>query len=42
MIKLFRVILDSNDSVQPGDILSVTPQPDRIRWFDPSNELAVA
>lgn len=40
--QLFRVILDSNDSVQAGDTLTVTPHADRIRWFDPSNELAVA
>lgn len=40
--QLFRVILDSDMTVNPGDKLTLAPQPDRIRWFDPQSTLAVA
>ncbi|MCR8725000.1 ABC transporter ATP-binding protein [Frigidibacter sp. ROC022] len=40
--KLFRVILDSDMKVRPGETLTLAPQPDRIRWFDPETTLAVA
>jgi multiple sugar transport system ATP-binding protein len=28
----FRAVLDSDLTVRPGDILTLAPQPDRIRW----------
>jgi multiple sugar transport system ATP-binding protein len=37
----FRVILESNATPRPGDILTVRPTPDRIRWFDPSTQQAL-
>ena len=40
--KLFRVILDSDTVVKPGQTLTLAPQPDRVRWFDPETTLAVA
>ena len=39
---LFRVILDSDTVVKPGQILTLAPQPDRVRWFDPETTRAVA
>lgn len=39
---MFRATLDSDLAVKPGDHLTLTPQPDRIRWFDPETTLAVA
>jgi multiple sugar transport system ATP-binding protein len=39
---LFRVILDSDASVKAGETLTLAPQPDRVRWFDPETTLAVA
>ena len=38
----FRAVLDSDLSVKPGDKLTLTPQTDRIRWFDPETTRAVA
>jgi len=38
----FRAVLDSDLTVRPGDILTLAPQPDRIRWFDPETTQAVA
>lgn len=38
---LFRAVLDSDLSVKPGDTLTLAPQPDRMRWFDPETTLAV-
>jgi multiple sugar transport system ATP-binding protein len=38
----FRTILDSDMTVRPGDTLTLAPQPDRVRWFDPETNLAVA
>ena len=40
--KLFRAVLDSELEVKPGDVLKLSPMPDRIRWFDPETTLAVA
>lgn len=40
--QMLRVVLDSNSSIQPGETLHWTPVADRIRWFDPSTELALA
>lgn len=39
---LFRAVLDSDLSVKPGDTLTLAPQSDRIRWFDPETTRAVA
>ncbi|MGH1416081.1 MAG: ABC transporter ATP-binding protein [Pelagimonas sp.] len=38
---LFRAVLDSDLRVSPGDTLTLSPTPDRIRWFDPETEHAV-
>jgi multiple sugar transport system ATP-binding protein len=38
---LFRVVLDSDIRVAPGDELSLVPKPDRVRWFDPETGGAV-
>jgi multiple sugar transport system ATP-binding protein len=38
----FRTVLDSDLTVRPGDTLMLAPQPDRVRWFDPETNLAVA
>ena len=40
--RMFRAVLDSDLTVQPGDPLTLAPQPDRVRWFDPETTLAVA
>ncbi|NND92730.1 MAG: ABC transporter ATP-binding protein [Granulosicoccus sp.] len=40
--EILRVVLDSDAPVKPGDELRWSPAPDRIRWFDPASELAVA
>jgi len=39
---LFRAVLDSDLNIRPGQILKLSPQPDRVRWFDPETTLAVA
>ncbi|MFV0359667.1 ABC transporter ATP-binding protein [Tropicimonas sp.] len=39
---MFRAVLDSDLKVSPGDRLTLTPQSDRIRWFDPETTRAVA
>lgn len=39
---LFRVVLDSDTVVRPGQSLTLAPQADRVRWFDPETTLAVA
>ncbi len=39
---LFRAVLDSDTVVKPGQTLTLAPQPDRVRWFDPETTLAVA
>ena len=39
---MFRAVLDSDTSVKAGDRLTLAPQPDRVRWFDPETTLAVA
>jgi multiple sugar transport system ATP-binding protein len=40
--QMLRVVMDSDADIKPGDELHWSPVPDRIRWFDPSTELAVA
>ncbi len=39
---MFRVILDSDTVVKAGQTLTLSPQSDRVRWFDPETTLAVA
>ncbi|MCR9157977.1 MAG: ABC transporter ATP-binding protein [Rhodobacteraceae bacterium] len=39
---MFRAVLDSDTTVKAGDRLTLAPQPDRVRWFDPETTLAVA
>jgi multiple sugar transport system ATP-binding protein len=39
---LFRAVLDSNVHPNPGDRLAFAPTPDRIRWFDPDTQEALA
>ncbi|GAA3869288.1 ABC transporter ATP-binding protein [Celeribacter arenosi] len=39
---IFRVILDSETTVQPGQKLTLAPHSDRVRWFDPDTTFAVA
>ena len=38
----FRAVLDSDMKVHVGEKLTLAPQQDRIRWFDPETTLAVA
>ena len=38
---LFRAVLDSDLEVARGDVLTLAPLPDRVRWFDPDTTLAV-
>lgn len=39
--KIFRAVLDSNIEASCGDILSLVPRADRIRWFDPQSTSAI-
>ena len=39
---LFRAVLDSDMEGKRGDMLTLAPQTDRVRWFDPETTLAVA
>lgn len=39
---MFRAIVDSDAQIKAGDLLTLAPQPDRVRWFDPETTLAVA
>ncbi|TCS64550.1 carbohydrate ABC transporter ATP-binding protein (CUT1 family) [Primorskyibacter sedentarius] len=39
---LFRAVLDSDMVVRPGETLTLAPQADRVRWFDPETTKAVA
>jgi multiple sugar transport system ATP-binding protein len=39
---LFRAVLDSDLSITAGDQLTLAPQTDRIRWFDPETTKSVA
>jgi multiple sugar transport system ATP-binding protein len=34
-------VLDSNLMPNPGDVLTLAPVPDRIRWFDPETQKAL-
>jgi hypothetical protein len=35
-------VLESTVSARPGDILFLSPVKDRIRWFDPETQDALA
>jgi len=39
--EMFRAVLDSDTVVNPGDILMLNPQLERIRWFDKASTLAI-
>ena len=39
---LVRAVIDSTLSPQPGEVLTLAPIPDRIRWFDPETSAAIA
>ncbi|CAG0901955.1 unnamed protein product [Cyprideis torosa] len=39
--QLFRAILDSRSDVKAGDVLYLSPQQERIRWYDTETDLAV-
>ncbi len=38
----FRAVLESDHQISPGEILTLAPIPDRIRWFDPETQKAIA
>lgn len=40
--RLFRATLESDLSIEPGETLTLSPREDRIRWFDPETENAIA
>ena len=40
--RMFRAVLDSDMTVRPGDRITLAPQADRVRWFNPETTLAVA
>ncbi|MEZ5669365.1 MAG: ABC transporter ATP-binding protein [Alphaproteobacteria bacterium] len=40
--RMFRAVLDSDLTIRPGDTLTLAPQADRVRWFDPETTLAVS
>jgi multiple sugar transport system ATP-binding protein len=37
----FRAVLDSTITLAPGDLLTLAPVPDRIRWFNPETQIAL-
>lgn len=38
----FRAVLDSDRHITPGEVITLAPIPDRIRWFDPATQKAIA
>ncbi len=40
--RLFRATLESDFPINPGGRLTLSPRADRIRWFDPETENAIA
>ncbi|MGY6549584.1 MAG: ABC transporter ATP-binding protein [Roseinatronobacter sp.] len=38
----FRAILESDHMISPGEVITLAPIPDRIRWFDPETHKAIA
>lgn len=39
---LLRAVLDSDSTIQAGDLVHLQPIQGRVRWFDPASQLAVA
>ena len=39
--QMFRAVLDSDTKVAPGEMLTLQPNADRIRWFDPQSQVLV-
>ena len=39
---LFRAVLESDLPVRPGETLTLAPRPERVRWFDPKTQAAIA
>ena len=37
----FRAVLESTEMPRPGDLLTLAPMPDRIRWFNPETQTAL-
>jgi multiple sugar transport system ATP-binding protein len=37
----FRAVLESTVTLAPGDVLTLAPMPDRIRWFHPETQTAL-
>jgi multiple sugar transport system ATP-binding protein len=37
----FRAVLESTVTLAPGDVLTLAPMPDRIRWFHPETQIAL-
>jgi multiple sugar transport system ATP-binding protein len=37
----FRAVLDSTVMLAPGDVVTLAPMPDRIRWFNPETHAAL-
>ena len=40
--RLFRATLESDLTIKPGETLTLMPREDRVRWFDPKTEDAIA
>ncbi len=38
----FRAVLESDRAITPGEVITLAPIPDRIRWFDPETQKAIA
>jgi multiple sugar transport system ATP-binding protein len=38
---MMRAVLESDEKVAPGERITLAPQPDRIRWFDPETQKAL-
>ena len=39
--QMFRAVLDNDTKVAPGETLTLQPNADRIRWFDPQSQVLV-
>ena len=39
--QMFRAVLDSDTEVTPGETITLQPNADRIRWFDPQSQVLV-
>ena len=39
--QMFRAVLDSDTKVTPGATITLQPNAERIRWFDPQSQLLV-